>query len=367
MHLAGSVIAAFTRSRRKDAGSRAESILDRLIEYSEEENPAVQPDARSFNLVLSYYAKSKAPDSSYRADYMLNRMINRFKEGQSQLLPSLFSFTSVIESYASMLHPDAGMNADRLLRLARQLNDQYGARLAVNTSFMNSAMLAWASCGAEDAGSRVEVYLDEMEAAFENGRLHLAPDTRSYGLALSAWSKSTARDKHRRALDILRRMERQEEQGNRNVKADEHARSLVINACGFSNGGADAGREAFDIAVAIFDQIIAGPVQPTALSFGWFIQACGRIQGIPDQRKEAQIAKAFLRCCEAGLVNDFILNRLKGAASEELYRRLLQPAIETSQKFEGQQNRVSEPQLPFDWKRNAVVRHKRGNKGPIPE
>ena len=366
MHL--SVIGAFTRSRRKDAGSRAESILDRLIEYSEEENPAIRPDARSFNLLLSYYAKSKAPDSSYRADYMLNRMVNRFKEGQlQQMLPSLFSFTSVIESYASASHPDAGPNADRLLKLVRQLNDQYNAGLEVNTSFMNSALFAWASCGADDAGSRVEVYLDEMEAAFETGRLHLAPDTRSYGLALSAWSKSTARDKHLRALAILQRMKRQEEQGNVNVKVDEHARSLVINACGFSNAGADAGKEAFDIAVSIFDQIIAGPGQPTALSFGWFIQACGRIQGIPDEMKEAQIRKAFMRCCEVGLVNDFILNRLKGAASEELYRKLLQPAINSTQESEGRQNRVSIAQLPLDWKRNSIVRHKRVKNGKVPQ
>jgi len=315
----------------------------------------VVPEARSFNLMIAYYAGSRAPDAPYRAEYILNRMVNRFKDGQSNLQPSLFGFTAVIDSYAYATHPDAGMNADRLLRLIHKLNQQDGANLQVNTSVMNSVIFAWANCGDEDVGNRVDKYLDQMEMAFESGNSELAPDSRSYGLALLAWSKSSSRDKYQRALNILRRMERQQEKGNRNVRVNEHARSLVINACGFSNAGPEAGAEAFRTALSIFDEILATSERPTSLTFGWFIQACGRLRGVPEEEKQAQIERAFLRCCEAGLVNDFVLHRLKGAASVELYRKLLKPAVGLrSAASPEQQLWVKVAELPAEWRRNSA-------------
>jgi len=213
---------------------------------------------------------------------------------------------------------------------------------------MNSVLFAWASCGDEDAGKRAQAYLDEMESSYFSGLLELQPDTRSYGLVLSAWSKSSCTDKYRRALQILRRMERQQKK-NPNVVVDEHARSLVINTCGFSNSGDDASQtEAFEVAVTIFNEIVESH-QPSSLSFGWFIQACGRLR-VPEEKKHGQIERAFRLCCDAGLVNDFVLHRLMGAASDPLYRKLIQPARNLGSSM----NRKQTLQLlPNEWKRNS--------------
>lgn len=340
------MIQAYTRTDTKGAGRRAETILDRLHEYQEEENPNVGPDARSFNLLIAYYGRSKEPDAPYRAEYLLNRMVSRFKDGQSNLVPSQFAITTVIDSYAFAGHPDAGKNADRLLKLLRQLRQEYGAsRLVVNVAVMNSVLGAWANCGDENAGKRAKNYLNEMEA------IDMQPDTRSYGLVLSAWSKSTCTDKFRRALRILRRMEQQEGNGNQQVCVDKYARSLVINACGFSNADAQVESEAFEIAVTKFDEMVGSDRnRPTSLSFGWFIQAMGRLC-VDEEKKTAQIAKAFMMCCEAGLVNDFVLHRLKGAASDTLYEKLLKPASLT--KSDRKPTWVHLTRLPPEWKRNA--------------
>jgi hypothetical protein len=327
-------------------------ILDRLYEYQEEENPSVGPDARSFNLVIAYYGRSKERDAPYRAEYLLNRMVSRFKDGQSDLAPSQFAITTVIDSYAYAGHPDAGKNADRLLKLLRQLNQEYGAsRLTVDTSVMNSVLFAWANSGDENAGNRAETYLDEMEASLKKGVVDIRPDTRSYGLVLSAWSKSTSSDKFRRALQILRRMERQQENGNQHVCVDEHARSLVINTCGFSNAGTEIESEAFEIAVTVFDEMLdSDHNRPSSLSFGWFIQAMGRLR-VDEAKKSAQIEKAFIVCCEAGLVNDFVMHRLKGAASESLYRNLVKSAAGTTYR---KGTWIDLGLLPPEWKRNAL-------------
>lgn len=347
-----SVIQTFTKSKTKGAGKRAEMILDRLHEHQEEENPAVGPDARSFNLLIAYYGKSKEPDAPYRAEYLLNRMISRFKYGQSDLVPSQFAITTVIDSYSFAGHPDAGRNADRLLKLLRQLKQEYGAsKLIVNTAVMNSVLGAWANCGDENAGQRAENYLDEMEASFKKGAIHMQPDTKSYGLVLSAWSKSTSTDKFRRALTVLRRMEQQHKNGNQHVCVDEHARSLVINTCGFSNADTKAEFEAFDIAITIFDEMVGTDRdRPTSLSFGWFIQAMGRLR-VDEEKKSAQIANAFNMCCEAGRVNEFVLHRLKGAASDSLYKHLLEPVGAT--RSDKKPTWLHLARLPLEWKRNA--------------
>jgi pentatricopeptide repeat protein len=145
-------ISAFTRSKKPGSGRRAESILDRFLEYQENENPSALPDARSFANIIAHYGRSrwlsgtgsKSLDSPYRAEYVLNRMVNYFKDGRDYLEPNTFAITTVIDSYAYAKHPDAGTNAERLLQLVTNLREKYGAkRLAITTAMLNSVLFAW--------------------------------------------------------------------------------------------------------------------------------------------------------------------------------------------------------------------------------
>jgi hypothetical protein len=276
-------------------------------------------------------------------------MVFLFKSGQKDVAPNTFAVTTVINSYACSGHPDAGKNADRLLKLMRELKDEYGlSSFAINTSIMNSVLSAWSSCGDENAGNRAESYLNLMEQATEK-ESELHPDTWSYLHVLMAWSKSSCLDKLHRALRTLRRMKDQDKMGNPNVSVNEHALSLVIKTCAFSNFGVDAEADAyaFEIAVELFDEILeSNDHYPTSLSTGWFIQACGRLR-VPEREKSIQIERAFMLCRRAGLVNDFILHRLKGAASEALYRKL------TGTRFDSRTNAVNMSELPYSWRKNC--------------
>jgi hypothetical protein len=348
-----SVIQAFTRSSKKDAGIRAEAILDRFFEYHEKENGNSYPDARSFSHIIKYYTqKCHDLEAMHRATAVLTRMVHHFKTGRQHLAPSPFLVTAVMDCYSSRAHPDCGVNADRLLNSMRQLVKDYGvSKLVINTSLMNSVLFAWSSSGDENAGRNAENYLDAMEKAYDNGAAHLQPDSRSYGLVLSAWSKSNSTDKAPRALRVLQRMERQCEIGNTRVRVDEHAYSLVINTCAFSNSGTVAEQEAFEIAVSVMDRVLNSVNQtPTSLTYGWFIQACGRLR-VDEEQKSQQIRKAFMACCEAGLVNDFVLHRLKGAASDILYYSLMESvSVTRSGSFRPW---VQVSHLPYEWRRNA--------------
>jgi pentatricopeptide repeat protein len=351
------VINAFTRSQQKDAGRRAESVLDRFLEYSEE-FPNVRPDVRSFTHIIAYYSRNKEMlDAPYRAEYVLNRMVSMFKSGQyASLSPNVFAVTTVMDSYSLHRHPDAGDCAERLLRLMIKLRDNFGAdKLEVNTGVMNSVLNAWASCGDDDAGRRADVILRDMEQRCELGAWDLRPNARSYCLVLSAWTKSASFDKAERALEVLERMKLRHAEDKLHVKPGEHPYSLVINACAFTSASLDAESSAFKIAVKTMTEMTDSPLlEPSSVTYGWFIQACDRLR-VPSKVKEENLERAFQTCCDMGRVNDFVLNKFRGAASDALFRRMLSPAIAKVGSYgrgsEDLKHRVQLSHLPREWTR----------------
>jgi pentatricopeptide repeat protein len=350
-----SVINAFTRSKQKDAGRRAESVLDRFLEYSEE-SPMIKPDVRSFTHIIAYYGRSlEMLDAPYRAEYLLNRMVSLFEAGHYYLSPNVFAVTTVMDSYSLHKHPDAGECAERLLRLMIKLRDEFSAdTLEVNTGVMNSVLNAWASCGDDDAGRRADILLQDMEAKFDRGEDKLKPNARCYCLVLSAWSKSGSYDKAERALQVLDRMKKRHAEGKLHVRPGEHPYSLVVNACAFTNASPEAEMCAFKIAVKTMREMLESDyLEPSSVTYGWFLQACGRLS-VPNTVKEENLEQAFTRCCERGLVNDFVLNRIKVASSSALFKRLLSPAISTlpyNKDREDVKERIALAHLPKDWTR----------------
>jgi hypothetical protein len=195
-----------------------------------------------------------------------------------------------------------------------------------------------------------------MERSCSSGDADTRPDSRSYMLVLSAWSKSASFDKAERSLAILRRMEEQVERGNPRVAVEEHAYSLVINACAFSNASEEAEAKAFRIAVTVFDKILRSKsIRPESLTYGWFLQACGRLRLPPDQ-KEPQIRRAFVRCCRDGLVSDFVLNRLRGATSDALFEELVVSFCTVRSKRRRTSSVIGVSDLPSSWSRNSARR-----------
>jgi hypothetical protein len=289
-------------------------------------------------------------------------MVSLFKAGHSNLPPNVFAVTTVMDSYSLHKHPDAGECAERLLRLMIKLRDEFTAdTLEVNTGVMNSALNAWASCGDDDAGRRADVLLKDMEAKFDRGEDHVRPNARSYCLVLSAWSKSGSYDKSERALEVLDRMKKRHAEGKLPVRPGEHPHSLVVNACAFTSASPEAEMFAFKIAVKIMTEMLESDyLEPSSVTYGWFLQACGRLS-VPTTVKEENLERAFTRCCERGLVNDFVLNRIKVASSSTLFKRLLAPAIAPLGYSEGRddvKDRIALAHLPKDWTRRRRTPNK---------
>jgi len=165
-----SAIIANCRSNQVGAGQRAEAILERMIEYNDEEGE-LHLESRSFTHIIGYYARSNSADSPYRAEYILKRMIDMYQSGRyPSLEPNNFAFIQTIDAYAYTKHRDAGEVAERLLKIARDLINKYGCtQIEINSELLNTVLLAWSSSGDKEAGRKAEIHLESMERQYAAG------------------------------------------------------------------------------------------------------------------------------------------------------------------------------------------------------
>ena len=70
--------------------------------------------------------------------------------------------------------------------------------------------------------------------------------------------------------------------------------------------------ETLSIAFHMFKQINSSKdIFPNALTFTILLSACDRFLPKEDEESRFSVAKAlFEKCCEAGFVNDYVLNKL---------------------------------------------------------
>ena len=174
-------------------------------------------------------------------------------------------------------------------------------------------------------------------------------------MALNAWSKCGSPDKADRALDLLERMKRRHEEGLLGFPPGEHPCGLVINACAFSEGSPQVKENAFRIAVSTMKEMLESKdFEVSSTTFGWFLQACARLD-VPEDIREENVRRAFQTCCDRSLVNEYVLNAFKTAASASVFEEMLAPAIPRLQKYDKKQDDLKEliytQHLPVKWTR----------------
>ena len=359
------VINGFIYSKMRDAGRRAESVLERGLEYAEEDG-GIMLEMKSFTSILGYYGRqTKVIDSPYRAQYLLDRLISLYKAGFTHLSPHVSCFTNVMEAYAAQRHRDAGEISEEILRTMIKLQKHHNAtNIEVNTGVMNSILYSWAECvGHEDAGERAEHILDLMEKKSGTGFHSMAPNYRSYNLVTKAWSTSNRRNKAEKALTIL---ERVKNNSRLRETPDEYIYSLVIHACAFSadsRPGSNTEKRAFEIAVRVMDELIddvpTNREEPSAITYGWFFQVCGRLWGVPEESKASHVRRIFSRCCEKGRFTDFVLTGVKKATSNALFNELMSEVVSNQQTTTNMKETVQLAHLPKSWICNDAYAAKR--------
>ena len=166
---------------------------------------------------------------------------------------------------------------------------------------------------------------------------------------INAISKSQNKSKAQKALRILRRMDKLYQAGYKDARPNEVTYTSVLNSCAFpATLDQLTRRKALDTAKFTLHELQASRYgQPNEVTYGTFLKACANLLTDDDEMLRVVIEEAFRQCCRDGQVGDMVLSYLREAAPEDLYRELLDDAVETSDSI------ITIEELPSAWSCNV--------------
>lgn len=206
------VIDAWSKSNHPKAAIRAEAILERMQELSQDK-PELQPNVVSFNCVLHAWAVSRHSQAPERAETILNLMHNLYvKSGNGAVKPNAISMTTVINSWAKNSRRDlrAAPRAEAILNHMCQLYNEGDTDMKPDIVCFTAVMDAYAKSpsssrskvsknirttqhqqqggvGVVDVPKKVEELLDRMQESFG-----IQPNVYSYAVGIHAWVRHAA-------------------------------------------------------------------------------------------------------------------------------------------------------------------------------
>lgn len=219
------VINAWAKSREKDAGQRAEAVVNLMQEWNtvcEQHNNSDAPQSPSFQKVwpseqtlvsvVDAWRKSRQPEAAERASGILRSAIEEAKRNRDfKLHPALFHV--VLGSWVHCRRGRiAGQHAEEILAMMEECADYFGNSMRPGTQAYALVMEVWMRCEQVEqkgfAAQRAEFLLRSMIDAFRNDQTSsIKPDKRCFTTCISAWSRvrqqSDAPERAEALLNIL--------------------------------------------------------------------------------------------------------------------------------------------------------------------
>lgn len=280
---------ASAKSKRPDAGQRAEQTLEWMQQMHDTRGLNTAPDIVSWNSVINAWGNTPLAVSAERAETILRHMIRRFQAG-SAIEPENITFVSVMNAWAKSGKPEAPEKVSKLLELYREMarrstllqvdsyaysvllkayensdrkiskkqaNENILRILAVRekmhedgveitSALHNSVIMALCSVSALQA----VLYFLETEESFMRGETSM--DRRTFNSGLSAMSLLSRQDAAKRTMDVLVRMK---EYGKAfpEMAPDQTTFNVILNILSKSPAE-DAASRADDLLVALETQ-----------------------------------------------------------------------------------------------------------------
>lgn len=347
--------------RRKNIGSaeRAEELLERLIEESIAGNPCAELTAPMFNAAMNGYAKIGHPQG-------VVRILRRMEALQSQydhlahLKPDVFSMSTLATAWAKSRSPEAATKALGILNymdvqklspntitynavlhalamgdqidkavqvedVVRRMERRYvdGEDCKPDIYSYQSLIQAWARTSLPGSPQKAEQILRYLDQQSEDGDKGLSPNVYCFTTTIHAWAKSCEKKRARSAYEILQHMrKRYMENYSKRVKPNVVAFTAVLNACSWPEDFSER-QEAFQIAQLTMAELSLGTYdKPNFLSYAAFLSVCASTLDEGDYRDEV-IRNTFVECVKAGQVGQIVMEKLKVAASHDLYDELV--------------------------------------------
>uniref|UniRef100_A0A7S1CV07 Pentacotripeptide-repeat region of PRORP domain-containing protein n=1 Tax=Skeletonema marinoi TaxID=267567 RepID=A0A7S1CV07_9STRA len=280
-----SILTAWANSGERDAGERAEQLLQRMEDMYSRGNLGIKPDTVTYNAVIKVWGRCGSRQAGERSEALLRKMFKLYEEGNADVRPDDVTFNSVIHNIANSNEPDSPKRANRLLE---QMEQSYEAGIIAakpDIISYNSVLDAFAKSHRPGAAADAEEMLDNLENSYDSGVWNIEPDVYSYNIVISAWGK---RGEAHKAVALLDRMTSGPLKGKTAIKPDTTTYNSVLNAWSQSSDR-NAPVKALGLLEIMFRLYEGGDktAQPDVLSISTVINAFSKSK-FPGKSREAR-------------------------------------------------------------------------------
>jgi hypothetical protein len=281
-------------------------------------------------------------------------MVKAYKAGNAAARPNLHSFVTLLYAIVNSGKPGAPQQAENLLKTMYQdyLNGNHSAK--PNTQAITLVIDCWAKSGNREAGQKAESLLNWMIDIYENTKdISFKPNPVTWNAVVNAWAKSRVFGKAIRAKQVLDRMVNLYEANHEEAKPNTFVYTAVVNAAAYTIGDYQEKQDAFRIAKRTLTALENSSYgEPNQVTFGAYVTACRNL--IPEGKSRlAAVSEVFQKCCQEGMVNDMILQRLHSALSTDELKILMDNCVTID-------GCINSKALPAEWRRNSMERISQG-------
>ena len=312
------VIRSWSKTRQADALDRAEQLLIRLEDKCRESKDTaavVQPNAISYISMIDAFVRRDPANAVTRAQNLVDRIVRNYADGFG-VRPSRKIFNALITALARSNDPAAAPKAEQILQWMEAQYRSGNDYVKPNEITFCAVLNAWANNAQNGGAERAQQILDHMESMSIDDR-GFQQTTISYNIVIKAWARSQKPAAIRNAVKLLQRME-----ANQDVQLDATSYSSAINCCAYYNGPAKGRKDAFQIAMRIFDKLCQSDKdEPNCVTYGTLFKAISRLSDVTDQRTRL-VQDLFGKCIRGGQVDGFVLAQMRHALPPHEFHRV---------------------------------------------
>ena len=317
-----------------NAAQRAQRILEWMVLlFDAGANDLAKPDVECFDIVMHAWSMSGHLDAARVTEGLLVWMERLYRRGNESVRPHTKSFNEVLIAWSKSSEVGAARRAQDVLDHMQALSEEGQFCDQVKPNFLSYSAVsnAWATSGEQCSARKADAALKRMERAFRDGDRSLLPDTRMYNVCIDAWAKTKSELKtnnrypHESARRILDRQMEIYEKGNaQKCRPDVYSYTSVIKACEAMSGSKRQRERVFAVAEVTFLELCQlDYASPNHVTYGTMLKACSNLLPRGSDRRQQVVRHIFSKACEDGYVGSMVVNRLKEAASPELFQELM--------------------------------------------
>lgn len=345
---------------------RTQRILDWMTKLHEEgTNKLVQPDQMCFDTVLQSWSRNNHEQAPVYAERLLAKMETMRLESTAivpLVQPRTVSFNAVLgawgraslspsspSAFASQPSSTSWQRSCDILQFMEKLYYEEGDTMVQPDR--NSYLLVLKALARHKndvaAAQKADEILKFVEKKYKSGDLSWRPDTLLFNTVMGCWSHAHAKGSYRKTRSILDRQiylfeSLNGKAGSENCRPDVYGFTSVLSSCASQTGSDEEKAKAFNVASSTYQQLIAHREEygaPNLVTYGTMLKCVSKLLPPDSPQRKKWTKKIFNQAIANGCVGDFVISRMKQAAT-------------SGTEYKALMRGKTKKKLPHSWTRN---------------